>query len=292
MPTFGMNMLLWTDDIGPKHFKHFEQLKRIGYDAAEIPLLGTPSPKRITDIGRALKVNGLLCSTVTIGTANANPIDDRSSVRRAWHDHMKRCIAASAAMGSKRLCGPFEAPLGVFPMAPPSATQQLALYQRAATEIRLVAEFAQQNGDVVILPEFLNRFELYLCTSAKELDRLVGMVNHPNCQAMYDTFHDNIEGDRNVYRTLKPRARRIRHVHISESHRGIPGTGRVDFHWTFKALIDGGYQGWYVVEAFGQKLARLAAATKIWRRTFGSEIDLCKKALRLMRQMTRESRSH
>ena len=47
---------------------------------------------------------------------------------------------------------------------------------------------------------------------------------------------------------------------------------------TFEALRDIGYDGWLTVEAFGNFLANLAAATKIWRPLFDSEEQLAAQA--------------
>ena len=37
---------------------------------------------------------------------------------------------------------------------------------------------------------------------------------------------------------------------------------------TFKEFKAGGYDGWYVIEAFGRALPALAAATRVWRDFF------------------------
>jgi D-psicose/D-tagatose/L-ribulose 3-epimerase len=67
-------------------------------------------------------------------------------------------------------------------------------------------------------------------------------------------------------------------VHISENDRGVPGTGSVAWNETFAALRDIGYDGWLTVEAFGNFLPNLAAATKIWRKLFDSEDELASDA--------------
>jgi D-psicose/D-tagatose/L-ribulose 3-epimerase len=67
-------------------------------------------------------------------------------------------------------------------------------------------------------------------------------------------------------------------VHISENDRGVPGTGSVAWDGTFAALHDIGYDGWLTVEAFGNFLPNLAAATKIWRKLFESEDKLAADA--------------
>jgi D-psicose/D-tagatose/L-ribulose 3-epimerase len=68
-------------------------------------------------------------------------------------------------------------------------------------------------------------------------------------------------------------------VHVSENDRGVPGSGSVRWDATFDALREIGYDGWLTVEAFGNFLANLAAATRIWRPLFPSEDVLAVEAL-------------
>jgi D-psicose/D-tagatose/L-ribulose 3-epimerase len=76
----------------------------------------------------------------------------------------------------------------------------------------------------------------------------------------------------------------IRHVHVSENDRGTPGRGHIDFPATFKALRAAGYDGWLTIEAFGQALPALAAATKIWRALFPSPEEVYTVGLRTIRE--------
>jgi D-psicose/D-tagatose/L-ribulose 3-epimerase len=55
---------------------------------------------------------------------------------------------------------------------------------------------------------------------------------------------------------------------------------------TFDALRDNGYDGWLTVEAFGNFLPNLAAATKIWRPLFESEEQLAIEALSFLKRKT------
>jgi len=72
-------------------------------------------------------------------------------------------------------------------------------------------------------------------------------------------------------------------VHISENDRSTPGQGHIHWAETFDTLKATGYNGWFVVEAFGLALPELAAATKIWRRMFESEEQLSRDALAFMK---------
>ena len=46
------------------------------------------------------------------------------------------------------------------------------------------------------------------------------------------------------------------------------------FDATFKALKAGGYDGWYVIEAFGAALPGIAEATRVWRDFFPSREEV------------------
>jgi D-psicose/D-tagatose/L-ribulose 3-epimerase len=66
----------------------------------------------------------------------------------------------------------------------------------------------------------------------------------------------------------------------------VPGTGSVAWDATFAALDDVGYDGWLTVEAFGNFLPNLAAATKIWRPLFDSEEQLATDAYAFLTRKT------
>ena len=79
--------------------------------------------------------------------------------------------------------------------------------------------------------------------------------------------------------------REISHVHISENHRGVPGTGHVYWADTFRGLKACGYDGWLTIEAFGRALPELAAAMRIWRDLFDSEEDVAVQGLAFKKRM-------
>jgi D-psicose/D-tagatose/L-ribulose 3-epimerase len=118
---------------------------------------------------------------------------------------------------------------------------------------------------------------LYHLNTLDQAIRFVDEVGHPNCRIHLDTFHAHIE-EKDPADAIRRAGTRIAHVHISENDRGVPGTGSVAWDATFGALRDIDYDGWLTVEAFGNALPRLAAATKIWRPLFDSEEQLAADA--------------
>ncbi len=135
---------------------------------------------------------------------------------------------------------------------------------------------------MTIVVEYLNRFEMYLINCAADAAALVREVDHPNCRLMYDTFHAHIE-EKDPRAALQECRDVLVHFHASENDRGTPGTGQVAWDDTFSALHEIGYDGWIVIEAFGDALPDLAAATRIWRRMFESEEQLARDGAAFIR---------
>lgn len=100
---------------------------------------------------------------------------------------------------------------------------------------------------------------------------------------MYDTFHAHIE-EKDVAEAIRSCAQYLVLVHTSENDRSTPGKGAVRWDRTFDTLKEVNYDGWLVIEAFGQALEELAAATKIWRRMFEKEAQLAQEGLGFLKQ--------
>ncbi|MCL6503930.1 MAG: sugar phosphate isomerase/epimerase [Pirellulales bacterium] len=273
---YGMNLLLWTDNVTEEHRPLLEQLKRIGFDGIEIPIFDA-NPDKYAALGVWLDDVGLERTAVTCRGPQDNPISSDPKVRAAGVAANRAVLECCQAGGMKLLCGPYHSALGVFSGRGSTADE----WQWGVESMRATAEYAQVCG-VTLAVEYLNRFECYLLTCVDELVRFVKEVNHPNCRMMYDTFHANIE-EKSVSQAIRACAEVMVHVHISENDRGTPGEGHVQWQETFETLHAVGYDGWLMIEAFGLALPALAAATKIWRRMFADELQLARDGLAFMK---------
>ncbi|HZO89000.1 MAG TPA: sugar phosphate isomerase/epimerase family protein [Chthonomonadaceae bacterium] len=272
----GINMLLWTTQVGEEHFPLLAELKALGYDGVEFPIF-TPDDARYRKVRAELDNLGLECTTVAVVTQEANPISPEASVRRAAVEAIKQAIHTTYLLGGKVLCGPLHSALGHF--VGRSRTEDE--WKWCVETLQQVGDFAAQ-ADVTLAVEPLNRFECYFLNIAHDARRLVDAVAHPRVRAMYDTFHANIE-ERSIRDALAALAPVLAHVHISENHRGTPGDGLVRWPETFAALKASSYDGWLTIEAFGRSLPDLAAAICIWRDLFDSEMELARQGLQFMR---------
>ena len=274
----GMNMLLWsTDTSGPEFDTTYEMLKDAGYDGVEIPIFDREIDKYRELRGRLARI-GLETLAVAARGGDDNPIADDAAVRAEAVAATKANIDSAAALGAPLICGPLGAPLAVFSGSGPTEVEK----ERAVEYLREVGAYADEH-DVTIALEYLNRFEMYLTNTASDLAALVRAVDHPRIRMMYDTFHAHIE-EKDPSDALRACADVLVHVHVSESDRSTPGTGQVAWDETFAGIREIGYDGWVVIEAFGDSLPELAGATKIWRRMFESPEQLARDGAGFIRR--------
>ena len=274
---FGMNLLLWTADLHDAMLPVIENLKNMGYDGVEVPIFDL-SVEKYAAWSQRLDDLGMARTAVTVRSAEDNPISPDASVRQKGIDANRRAIDCCAAIGADVLVGPFHSALGHFTGKGPTEDE----WKWGVESMRPVAEHAAAAG-ITLGIECLNRFECYLLNAQHDAVRFARDVDHPACRVMYDTFHANIE-EKDVQQAIVESGDLLCHVHISENDRSTPGQGGIPWDATFDALHQIGYDGWWMVEAFGLALPELAAATKIWRRMFTSEEQLARDALHFMKQ--------
>jgi D-psicose/D-tagatose/L-ribulose 3-epimerase len=276
----GMNMLLWSTDVtGDEYAPVFEMLRDLGYEGVEVPIFDV-SPEAVAgyaEVGERLAGLGLEALGVAARTGDDSPISLDPEVRARGLQATNAAVDICAELGAKTICGPLGAPLGYFTGTGPTDEER----KLAVESLRSAAEHAATR-DVTIVVEYLNRFEMYLINCAADAAALVREVDHPNCRLMYDTFHAHIE-EKDPRAALRACQDVLVHFHASESDRSTPGAGQVAWDETFAALKEIGYDGWIVVEAFGDALPELAGATKIWRRMFESEEQLARDGAAFLR---------
>ena len=273
----GMNLLLWTTQVSPDHYPLLDKIKEWGFDGAEVPIFNVDSDQ-YRQLGNQLDAAGLRRTDVTVVRDETNPICESSSVRSRAVDHLKGVVEMCHVSGAEVLCGPFHSPVGTLVGRGPTRDE----WKWGMDVLRQVADTAQQAG-VQLALEYLNRFECYFLNCAEDTVRFIKEANHPSLGMMYDSFHANIE-EKNVSQAIRSCAEQTVHVHISENDRSTPGEGNVSWSETFSTLKEVQYDAWFVIEAFGQAMPDLAAATCIWRRMFPDETYLATQGLQFIKE--------
>jgi D-psicose/D-tagatose/L-ribulose 3-epimerase len=273
----GMNMLLWSTDVSGRDFDPvYAMLSEAGFDGVEIPIFDREIDS-YAELGARLDALGLEALAVSARGEHDNPISADPAVRAEAVTATKANLDSAAALGASLVCGPLGAPLAVFSGTAPTDEEK----ERSIAYLAEVAPYAEERG-VTIALEYLNRFEMYLTNTAADLADLVRSVGHPRIRMMYDTFHAHIE-EKSPTAALHACKDVLVHIHLSENDRSTPGAGQVAWDETFGAIGEIDYDGWLVVEAFGDSLPELAGATKIWRRMFESPEQLARDGAAFIR---------
>lgn len=275
----GMNLLLWTTHPTlNEHTGLLRDIKKWGFDGAEFPVLAMGEDD-CRQLGGLCDDLGLARTAIlAFGAEAGNPVSPEASSRRMALDTLRASIDKTRALGTDILVGPFQQALGSFTGKPPTDDE----WQRSVAVIRTAAEHAS-TMHVELAVEPLNRFEMYLMNTADAASRFCRDVGLPNVGMLADTHHANIEEERpaEAWRAVKDH---IYHVHISENHRGIPGSGHAVTPDIFKVLRLEDYDRWLVIEAFGDKVTELIAGLHIWRPFFEREEDVAVDGLRYIRE--------
>ena len=267
----GMNLFLWTLELDDSMKPVLESLAETGYDGVEVPIFNTSIDYAAW--GSYLDDLGLARTAVAVRGDADNPASADPAIHRAAVAATNETLDCAAALGATALVGPLHSALGVFSGAPPTAEE----WSASVDVIQQSCAHAESLG-LELGIEALNRFECYLVNSQADAARYVRDVGAPNCKVLYDTFHANIE-EKDEAEAIRACAGELGYVHISENDRSTPGAGNVAWDDTFATFGEVGYDGWFIVEAFGQAMPDFAAATKIWRPMFDSEEQLARDGL-------------
>ena len=268
-------MLLWSTHVTEEHLPLLAKIRAAGFDGIEVPMF-EGDPAHYGWLKGKLADEGLRATAVGImPDAAHNPVSADAGERRGGQDHLDWLVDCAAELGAEVLCGPFHQPLGLFTGQGPQPDELARLVEAHRA-------MADRAPGMTLAVEPLNRFECYVLNTAAQSAAHVAAVDRPNFGYLYDTFHANIE-ERDPVGAIGETYPAISHVHISENHRGAPGSGHIDMTAAIRALKANGWDDWLTVEAFGQALPDLAAATRVWRPLFDSEDEVLAGGVRTIR---------
>lgn len=277
----GMNLLIWSDNTNyAEHSGLLDFCKKVGFDGVEFNVGIMSDMEECRKFGAHAKELGLEVTTVgTFAPDISNPISPDPALRAKVYEEFKRFIDCTVALGGKLICGPLYQGLGYFSGARP--TQQE--WDWSVETMKPCFEYAREKG-VTVAVEPLNRFESYLINTVADGVRYVKEIGLDNVGLLVDTMHSNIE-ELDMAGAYKAALPYIKHVHISENDRGIPGTGHACPKEVFDVFKEGGYEGYMTIEAFNLGAPSLTGALHLWRTFAPSDDDLAIKGHDYIREM-------
>jgi D-psicose/D-tagatose/L-ribulose 3-epimerase len=255
---FGVNTYIWGATFGPADFHLLPRIVASGFDGIELPILD-PAAFEVDAVRRELDRVGLARTAVANVPGGSSLASSDAGERRRARDHVAACIQVARDLGASVLAGPMYTPVGF-----------LTGQRRTAEEWRWAVDSWQHLADVVdragieIGLEPLNRFETYFLNTAADAARLCDAIGSPRIGILLDTFHANIE-EKSIGAALRQAGPHLKHLHVCENDRGIPGSGHVAWAEFFRTVAELGYDRWMTIESFGFSLGELSTAAAVWR---------------------------
>ena len=255
MTNYGAHAFVWIGEWNTDDGNHaISQAGAVGFDFIEIPLL-KPAEFDATSHKAALEKAGISATCSLVLPKDAH-MPDEPKKSKAF---LISALDEVEKLGSQYLGGCIGYSLGKLTGAPP--TQQE--WDTVADVLRDVAAEAKKRGITLAL-EACNRYETYLFNSLADTRNTILATGADNLKLHADTYHMNIE-EEDFYQPLVDSADVLDYIHMSESHRGLVGSGTVNWDEVWRGLADANFTGKLVLESFAAINPDLAAATCLWR---------------------------
>lgn len=255
---FGVNTFIWGATFGPANFHLLPPIKEAGFDGIEVPILA-PAAFAAAAVGRELDRLGLARTAVANVPGGSSLASSDAGDRQRAIDHVTACVHAARDLGSSILAGPMYTPIGFL-----TGTRRTAEEWKWAVDSWQRLSPAVDAAGIEIALEPLNRFETYFVNTAADMARLCDAIGSPRIGILLDTFHANIE-EKSIGAALRHAGPHLKHLHVCENDRGIPGSGHLAWDEFFATVAELGYDRWMTIESFGFALGELSTAAAVWR---------------------------
>ena len=279
-PQYAIHAYAWTTSWSNDDLHLIDHAAALGLDLIEIPLMEPEKVDPLAIRARAEACGIGLVTSVAVAD-DADPSSEDEHVRQNARDFLTTCVDLTADMGAQVFTGVVYSAMGRRPDRGPSAAD----LRRSADVLKDVARHAAGRG-VTIGIEAVNRYETFLVNTAEQALALADLIDETNVGVHLDAYHMNIEED-DFYTATRSADGRLVHFHLSESHRGIPGRGTVDWDGIYRALAESGYSGIVGLESFESPSESMRAATCIWRKLAPSSDVLVTEGLAFLKKLER-----
>ncbi len=219
-----------------------ENLSNLGFNSLEV--YGEPDSLDVDNLTHLLDSYSIGVSGVTGMWGHSsghskfrNLVTTNNELQTAAQNYVKKCILLCQRLGGStfNICLFSNKPLV-------SDRNHKTLLPRekirsASYVIRPLRELAKYARDynVELLIEPLNRYSTPVCSEAKDAKYIIDQINQENVGMLLDTFHMNIEED-SIHNAIIRSNTILKHVHISDNNRKMPGLAHIDFESIIVAL--------------------------------------------------------
>lgn len=260
----------WTAEAGKYAI---EQTAKAGFDLIEI-LLPNSMEIDAKAVKKQLKENHLdvVCSLNLPKDAHI------AFYPKEAEKLIKNAIDKTSDLETNFLGGVLHGGIGVFSGNPLSETEKNTIVEVWSS----VADYAKEKG-VNIAVEPINRYESYVCNTAENVLELIEKTGKDNLFLHLDTFHMNIE-ENNFRDPILLANQKLKHIHVTESHRGMLGEGTVNWNQFFDALKEINFEGNLVLENFSSSISGMQQMVSLWQKSPYNAEQLALGSLNFIKQ--------
>jgi D-psicose/D-tagatose/L-ribulose 3-epimerase len=274
----GMHFSLWAATWTRESAERaVPEAARYGLEVIEIPLLApeTIDVPHARDLLAAHRIapSGSLCLPPD-KLATKDPA--------AARDFVLRALETAHALGCAFLGGVTYSALGYKTGSAPTEAE----YENIIAALKPVAYRARQLGMTLGL-EPCNRYETHLLNTAEQTRALITRMEERNTAIHLDTYHMNIE-EKGIGHGLRVAGDLAPYIHISESDRGVPGTGTINWDDAFATLAAIGFNGDLVIESFVTLPPEIASALCVWRPVAKDRYEVLDQGVSYIRHLARK----
>lgn len=226
------------------------QAKHIGVDGLEIS--GEPDTTNIVATKEALRKNGLIPFSISGNYLEETRAfcHDQLQYRNAAIEYGKKCVDMAVQLGAKKV------------LVVPSLINKLTYFaskqedwKNAVAALRELADYAKKQGDIIIMMECVNKYEVTLVRTLEDGIRMAKDIQRDNVKIVGDTFHMQLEEENGIHNAIRRAGKDwLAHLHLGDNTREVPGKGCLNWREIFLALHDIQYQGAVSFEPLPQKL--------------------------------------
>lgn len=172
---------------------------------------------------------------------------------------LAQALEVAARVEAIALSGVTYGTIGKTSGAPPTARERDAV----ARVVEGGARAARQRG-LRLGIEPCNRYETHLVNTIAAAVEVIERVGAENLFVHPDSYHMNIE-EAGMAQGIADAGGHLGYVHASESNRGVPGRGTLDWAGLCRGLAEAEFDGPVVLESFVHLDPDIAAGLAVWR---------------------------
>jgi D-psicose/D-tagatose/L-ribulose 3-epimerase len=273
MQGFGVHTSMWTmswDEEGCEHA--VAKAQSYNMDFLEIALLDPPS----VDADHSRK---------TLEAAGMRAVCSLGLPEAVWASRnpdgaitfLKMALDKTAAIGAEALSGVVYGGIGERTGVPPTDAE----LDNVTRTLSAAAAYAKSLG-LLFGIEPVNRYETHLLNTGWQAVEMIKRIGAENMFVHLDTYHMNIE-EKGAAQAILDAQEYLRYIHLSESDRGTPGMGTVDWDEIFVALRAINFSGGLAMESFVNMPPEIAFGLSVWRAVASGEAEVMEKGLPFLR---------